>query len=127
MRVHAESTPQIRNIRTTIDIQHTTTPPGVEALADKSLIGCLKLLVALQRDKRLRAMCTDPRLRHVRAYMHFPHTHTIDFVKHKTPHTRAQEDDSPFQLRMRFGLHAGWAIEGAVGSAHKARIYVCVS
>lgn len=29
-------------------------------------------------------------------------------------------DGEPFQLRMRFGLHAGWAIEGAVGSAHKA-------
>ena len=34
----------------------------MEALADQALIGCVKLLVALQRDKRLRAMCADQRL-----------------------------------------------------------------
>jgi hypothetical protein len=34
----------------------------VEALADQALIGCLKLLMALERDKRLRAMGADPRL-----------------------------------------------------------------
>ena len=63
--MHAKSTSQLSNTP-----QQTITEPGVEALADKSLIGCLKLLVALHRDKRLRAMCTDPRLRHVRVFTH---------------------------------------------------------
>jgi len=58
-----------------------------------ALLGFLKVLVALKRDKKLQSLCADPRLQ--------------------------GENGEPFELHMRFGLHAGWAIEGAVGSRHK--------
>lgn len=32
---------------------------------------------------------------------------------------RLESDAGAFKLRMGFGLHAGWAIEGAVGSLQK--------
>lgn len=32
---------------------------------------------------------------------------------------RLETEAGPFNLRMGFGLHAGWAIEGAVGSLQK--------
>lgn len=66
--------------------------PGLDIMADKALIGFLKTIVEVNRDTQVLGYRNDARL--------------------ATP-------SGPFQLRMGFGLHAGWAIEGAVGSLQK--------
>eukprot|EP00814_Leptocylindrus_danicus_P000726 CAMPEP_0116016896 /NCGR_PEP_ID=MMETSP0321-20121206/7739_1 /TAXON_ID=163516 /ORGANISM="Leptocylindrus danicus var. danicus, Strain B650" /LENGTH=897 /DNA_ID=CAMNT_0003487013 /DNA_START=619 /DNA_END=3309 /DNA_ORIENTATION=- len=66
--------------------------PGLDVLSDKALIGFLKVIVALNRDPQILSYRRDERL---------------------------ALDGEPFKLRMGFGLHAGWAIEGAVGSLQK--------
>jgi len=67
--------------------------PGLDIMSDKALIGFLKVVVEINRDKQVLAYRADNRL-------------TVD---------GSQE----YKLRMGFGLHAGWAIEGAVGSLQK--------
>lgn len=67
--------------------------PGVDILADKALIGYLKIIAELNRNHQILAYRAEPRL---------TKNGTVDF-----------------KVRMGFGLHAGWAIEGAVGSIHK--------
>jgi class 3 adenylate cyclase len=67
--------------------------PGVDVLADKALIGYLKIISEINRDKAILSYRKEPRLTHNGA--------------------------NEFKVRMGFGLHAGWAIEGAVGSLQK--------
>lgn len=67
--------------------------PGVDLLADRALISYLKIIVEVNRSKKSLYYRSEPRL------------------------TRNGTED--FKIRMGFGLHAGWAIEGAVGSAYK--------
>ena len=66
--------------------------PGVDTLSDKALYGFLKVIVEINRDHAVLAYRSDERLR---------------------------QHENGFKLRMGFGLHAGWAIEGAVGSLQK--------
>ncbi|GMH51198.1 hypothetical protein TrRE_jg11895 [Triparma retinervis] len=66
--------------------------PGLDVLSDKALFGFLKVVVEINRDRAVLAYRSDVRLKH---------------------------GDQDFKLRMGFGLHAGWAIEGAVGSLQK--------
>jgi hypothetical protein len=47
----------------------------VDALADQALIAFLKVHMALQRDKKIRAICQDPRLQP--GYRPKPHPHVI--------------------------------------------------
>ena len=61
-------------------------------MGDKALIGFLKVLVEINRDTQLLMYRDDKRI---------------------------MVDGDCFKLRMGFGLHAGWAIEGAVGSSQK--------
>jgi class 3 adenylate cyclase len=70
-----------------------TRVPGVDSLADKAVIGYLKIIAEINRSADVLAYRHDKRL--------------ID------------EDGHEFKVRMGFGLHAGWAIEGAVGSLKK--------
>ncbi|CAE7537306.1 cya [Symbiodinium microadriaticum] len=67
--------------------------PGVDALADMALIAYCKIIVEINRSKAILAYRQDARL-------------TLN-------------DTHEFKVRMGFGLHAGWAIEGAVGSLQK--------
>jgi len=67
--------------------------PGVNLLADRALISYLKIIAEINRSKKSLYYRTEPRLT-----------------------SNGTED---FKIRMGFGLHAGWAIEGAVGSTHK--------
>lgn len=69
------------------------TPIGLDFLSDKALIGFLKVIIEVNRDVQLLAYRDDKRL--------------------------STESGSGFSVRMGFGLHAGWAIEGAVGSLQK--------
>ncbi|GMI46710.1 hypothetical protein TrCOL_g1656 [Triparma columacea] len=66
--------------------------PGLDVLSDKALFGFLKVVVEINRDRAVLAYRSDKRLK---------------------------QGDHDFKLRMGFGLHAGWAIEGAVGSLQK--------
>jgi hypothetical protein len=66
--------------------------PGLDIVADKALVGFLRVLIEVNRDKQILAYRTDKRL---------------------------MVDSKEFLLRMGFGIHAGWAIEGAVGSLQK--------
>ena len=67
--------------------------PGIDTLADHALIGYLKIIAEINRNKGLLAYRNEPR--------------------------RAPGNGEVFKVRMGFGLHAGWAIEGAVGSIFK--------
>jgi len=65
--------------------------PGLDDMSDKALFGFLKVVVEINRDKQVLAYRGDERL----------------------------QQEGEFKLRMGFGLHAGWGIEGAVGSLQK--------
>lgn len=67
--------------------------PGIDRLSDKALVGYLKIIAELNRNKSILAYRSEPRL--------------------------TEGGTKPFKVRMGFGLHAGWAIEGAVGSIQK--------
>jgi len=67
--------------------------PGVDNLANQALIGYLKIIAEINRSLAVLTYRTEPRL---------------------TLHGQQE-----FSVRMGFGLHAGWAIEGAVGSLQK--------
>lgn len=67
--------------------------PGVDKLADHALVGYLKIIAEINRNQTVLEYRNEPRL----------------------THNQTQE----FKVSMGFGLHAGWAIEGAVGSIHK--------
>ena len=67
--------------------------PGLDIMSDKALIGFLKVVVEINRDKQVLAYRADNRL--------------------------TANGSQEYKLRMGFGLHAGWAIEGAVGSLQK--------
>ena len=66
--------------------------PGLDELSDKALVGFLKVVIEINRDRQVLAYRSDPRLR---------------------------SGAESYTLRMGFGLHAGWGIEGAVGSLQK--------
>lgn len=67
--------------------------PGAEIFADKALISYLKIIVEKNRSRHIAAYRFDQRL--------------------------LKDNIKEFRLKMGFGLHAGWAIEGAVGSLQK--------
>lgn len=67
--------------------------PGAEIFADKALISYLKIIVEKNRSRHISAYRFDQRL--------------------------LKDNVKEFRLQMGFGLHAGWAIEGAVGSLQK--------
>lgn len=67
--------------------------PGVDALADRALIGYLKIIAEINRNPGCLRYRSEPKL--------------------------TNNGETDFKIRMGFGLHAGWAIEGAVGSIYK--------
>eukprot|EP00605_Chrysophyceae_sp_TOSAG23-4_P000252 GSChrysophyteH1.ASY1.ANO1.289.1 assembled CDS len=67
--------------------------PGINIYADQALIGYLKIIAEINRSKAILKYRNEPRL-------------TSNGTEH-------------YKVSMGFGLHAGWAIEGAVGSMYK--------
>mmetsp|Transcript_24385 Transcript_24385/g.35798 ORF Transcript_24385/g.35798 Transcript_24385/m.35798 type:complete len:840 (+) Transcript_24385:136-2655(+) len=67
--------------------------PGVDTLADMALIAYCKIIAEINRSKEILAYRSEERL--------------------------TMNGTQEFKVRMGFGLHAGWAIEGAVGSLQK--------
>lgn len=67
--------------------------PGVDIIADKALISYLKIIADINRSKEILKYRIEPRLTY--------------------------NGSEEFKVRMGFGLHAGFAIEGAVGTLHK--------
>lgn len=67
--------------------------PGVDVLADSALIAYLKIIAEINRSAAVLKYREEPRL--------------------------TMNGTQEFHIRMGFGLHAGWAIEGAVGSLQK--------
>lgn len=66
--------------------------PKATQLADRALIACLKILGEISRSRDI-----------------------IESAEHR----KMTEKMDGYFVRMKFGLHAGWAIEGAIGSIHK--------
>lgn len=66
---------------------------GADTLADRALVAYLKIIAELNRNVNVLAYRADSRL--------------------------TEEGTHDFKVRMGFGMHAGWAIEGAVGSLQK--------
>ncbi len=67
--------------------------PGIDEIADRALIAYLKVIAEINRNRQVLSFRTDPRL--------------------------TRDDTEQYKVRMGFGLHVGWAIEGAVGSDYK--------
>jgi class 3 adenylate cyclase len=67
--------------------------PGINIFADQALIGYLKIIAEINRSKDILKYRNEPRL--------------------------TSNGTEVFKVSMGFGLHAGWAIEGAVGSMYK--------
>jgi class 3 adenylate cyclase len=67
--------------------------PGVDVLADCALIGYCKIIAEINR--------------------------CVDVLKYREEPRLTMNGTQEFLVRMGFGLHAGWAIEGAVGSLQK--------
>lgn len=67
--------------------------PGADRLAGRALISCLKILAEINR-----------------------HQSVTEYRRNRRLNPRGAP---PFSLQLGFGLHAGWAIEGAVGSLNK--------
>ncbi len=66
--------------------------PGIQGFADRALLGMLKSFAGLNRDRFLQDWRNDPRLRSYR------NSYSVDVI---------------------YGMDAGWAVEGAVGSEYK--------
>ncbi|CAM9613903.1 unnamed protein product [Ectocarpus fasciculatus] len=66
---------------------------GVDVLADRAVVAYLKIIAEINRSKAALGYRKDIRLNN--------------------------NGEKEFKIRMGFGLHAGWAIEGAVGSLQK--------
>jgi len=79
-----------KSSRAAVDLRRL---PGVDKLADQSLISFLKVIVKINSDPNILAFRSNSML--------------------------CDAFGGEYKLRMGFGLHAGWAIEGAVGSLHK--------
>jgi class 3 adenylate cyclase len=86
----APGKPGKKNRERVVDLRRV---PGVDSLTDKALIGYLKIIVELNRQENILDYRKEPRL--------------------------TNQNTTEFIVRMGFGLHAGWAIEGAVGSLEK--------
>lgn len=67
--------------------------PGVDLLADSALVAYLKIIAEINRNQTILDYRHEPRL--------------------------TNNGTTEFEVHMGFGLHAGWAIEGAVGSLQK--------
>ena len=65
----------------------------VQQLADVSMISFLKVIAQLKRSRKL--------------------------AKYKNHDGLCHRISSPYEVKMGFGLHIGWAIEGAIGSFYK--------
>ena len=66
--------------------------PVVQRISDMSVLGFVNVLIRINKDMRVLAYRTDP-----------------DIGKRLTN----------YKVKMGFGLHLGWAIEGAIGSSYK--------
>ena len=64
----------------------------VNAQADKALISILKMITDINRSKEI-----------------------SDYQQHR----RLQQFLPGYRVRLNFALHAGWSVEGAIGSRHK--------
>lgn len=67
-------------------------PGGISEVADKALASFVVIMAALRKSERLAEYRKN------------------DALNERIPN---------FEVKMGFGLHVGWAIEGAIGSAHK--------
>ena len=65
----------------------------VQQLADVSMISFLKVIAQLKRSRKL--------------------------AKYKNHDGLCNRIEDPYEVKMGFGLHIGWAIEGAIGSFYK--------
>ena len=80
---------------TSVDVSRI---PYIAKVADRALVGFLKVIADLNRDEKILAYRDREDLR------------TVNELTGET---------LPFRVRMGFGLHIGWAIEGPVGSLQK--------
>ena len=72
--------------------------PGIQTFADRALLGMLKSFAGIHRDRNLQRWRNDSRLRMTSGYSNETSCYTIDII---------------------YGMDAGWAMEGAVGSVYK--------
>jgi hypothetical protein len=71
---------------------HLSSLPGIHAFADRALLGMLKSFAGIHREQSIKAWENDYRL---------------------------GAGVGAYSVEMSFGLDAGWAMEGAVGSSYK--------
>ena len=72
--------------------------PGIQGFADRALLGMLKSFAGIHRDKSLQRWKNDYRL---------------------TKSRSKRSTTSSYTVEVMYGMDAGWAVEGAVGSTYK--------
>ena len=82
--------------------------PGISTFADRAVIGMLKSFAGINRDTALRAWSQDFRLKKDGG-LNSSITDESDKIS----------SGIPWPVNMIFGMDAGWAVEGAVGSKYK--------
>lgn len=90
--------------------------PGVDRLADSALVSYLKIIAEINRSQSILNYRSEPRLipKKPQKVPSTPRTPAA-----RSPSITSNHSHEEFKVRMGFGLHAGWGIEGAVGSVHK--------
>ena len=141
----AESTVSKSKKNVNIDLRRV---PGVDQIADGALIGYLKVIADINRSSAVLKYREDPRLNETDKPKKI-HAIEDNGSTNSSPHRplppvpnqssavkslfndeqlppppspvkkQIEEQKKQFKVRMGFGLHAGWAIEGAVGSIYK--------
>lgn len=84
--------PGSSNLNDKLNNIHLASLPGINAFGDRALLGLLKTFAGLKREPKLNTWEKD---------------------------YRVGGGVDAFTLEMSFGMDAGWAVEGAVGSNHK--------
>ena len=83
---------QLRLSRSHVDNIDLSTLPGMQAFTDRALLGLLKTFAGIHREKKIMDWNNDFRL---------------------------GAGVGAMSINLNFGMDAGWAVEGAVGSAYK--------
>lgn len=89
-----KKTTEVEGRKITKEIQNDASNPDAQAIADQAVLGFLQIIIKINSD--------------------------IDILSYKTDEAIIKHHHlKNYKVKMGFGLHLGWAIEGAIGSTFK--------
>lgn len=91
--------------------------PEAGYIADRALVGFLKIIAEINRSKSVLKYRKEPAL--VNMTRRTPSDDSSFYASSMYSMMHDVDRTEEFKVRMGFGLHVGWAIEGAIGSKFK--------